>query len=335
MNLVVDISRGLGGLSYGDIGGKLYGRKMRNIVLFSIALAQSGFCCAYYIFVAKNLKDLVMLISNCNLVLPEWFFIIFQVLVFIPLSWVRKLNYFSLPCLIASVFIFLSVAYILFYNVAILYTSGPEKDILLFNSESFHLFIGTSLFSLEGICLILPIADSMKKPEKFNNTLSVCIITILVIFGLIGGTGYLAFGNRVSNIAFLNLPDTYLTSIIQFLYGLSIALSFPITIYPTIQIMETRLFHFSVSGRVSNAVKWKKNLFRAFLMSVLAAVAFFGSAYLDKFTSLVGYYAKSKTEKIKDWLILVFGILSLLFNSVITINDFFEEDNDIQNDRCS
>ncbi|KAJ3223188.1 hypothetical protein HK099_001439 [Clydaea vesicula] len=44
MNLIVDISRELGGMSYGDIGGKIYGRRMRSIVLFSIALAQSVSC---------------------------------------------------------------------------------------------------------------------------------------------------------------------------------------------------------------------------------------------------------------------------------------------------
>lgn len=105
MLLLVETSRVYGGMSFGDLGHHLYGPQMRHLVLFSIAIAQMGFCCAYYIFVAHNLRDLTMLVSDCKWILPEWTFIVFQVAIYFPLSWIRKIKHFSITSLIADVFI--------------------------------------------------------------------------------------------------------------------------------------------------------------------------------------------------------------------------------------
>jgi amino acid permease len=42
--------------SFGDIGGHLYGPWMRQAVLWSIAISQVGFVCAYMSFIATNLS---------------------------------------------------------------------------------------------------------------------------------------------------------------------------------------------------------------------------------------------------------------------------------------
>ena len=46
MLLLVETSRKLENKSFGEIGSTLFGTKMYYLVLFSIALAQMGFCCA-------------------------------------------------------------------------------------------------------------------------------------------------------------------------------------------------------------------------------------------------------------------------------------------------
>ena len=95
MLLLVETSRKLENKSFGEIGSTLFGTKMYYLVLFSIALAQMGFCCAYYIFVAQSLRELLIIFSNGRVVVPEWVFIIFQGVIYIPLSWVRQLKKFS------------------------------------------------------------------------------------------------------------------------------------------------------------------------------------------------------------------------------------------------
>ena len=104
-----------------------------------------------------------MIFSNCKWILPEWVFIFAQLIIYIPLSWVRKIQHFHITSLVADVFILLGLGYVFFYDMSILSTRGASHDIVWFNFESFSLFVGTAMFAFEGICLILPIAESMKR----------------------------------------------------------------------------------------------------------------------------------------------------------------------------
>ncbi|KAJ3345652.1 neutral amino acid transporter [Entophlyctis luteolus] len=289
MLLLLETSKELGG-SFGDIGEKLYGPPMRRLVLASIAISQAGFACAYYIFVAQNLRDLLMLFSNCTIILPDWVFLLVQIAIYVPLSWVRKIQFFSITSLVADVFILMGLAFIFSQNISVLSTVGPAADIIWFNMESFPIFIGTALFAFEGICLILPIAESMKEPQKFPRVLTFCVIVIGITFMVIGASGYLAFGLKVETVVFLNMPKSDFVLTLQFFYALAIILSFPLCVYPPIRITESALFGLA-DGKSSLMVKWQKNLMRACFVSFLAFVAWTGSSNLDKFVSLVGCFA--------------------------------------------
>lgn len=45
---------------------------------------------------------------------------------------------------------------------------------------------------------------------------------------------------------------------------------------------------FIKSGKFSNKVKWRKNLFRLVIVGVCIIVSIFGASDLDKFVSLIG-----------------------------------------------
>ncbi|KAJ1559687.1 neutral amino acid transporter, partial [Cladochytrium tenue] len=185
MLLLVETSRKLGG-SFGDVGEKLYGPGVRSLVLASIAISQAGFCCAYYIFVAQNMRDLLMITSDCKWVLPDWIFLLVQLAIYVPLSWVRRIKHFHLTSLVADAFIFAGLGYIFYFDLAQLAARGPARDVAWVNLESFPLFIGTAMFAFEGICLILPIAESMKRPERFGGILSLVMLLVCVVFVAIG-----------------------------------------------------------------------------------------------------------------------------------------------------
>ncbi|KAJ3327429.1 neutral amino acid transporter [Blyttiomyces sp. JEL0837] len=351
MLLLVETSRALGG-SFGDIGEKLYGPGVRSLVLASIAISQAGFCCAYYIFIAQNLRDLVMLVTDCRIIWPDWVFLILQLLLYVPLSWVRRIKHFSITSLIADVFILMGLAYIFYYDLTVLATRGASHDIVWFNLESFSLFVGTAMFAFEGICLILPIAESMKRPEQFHGTLTLCIVVVGTLFIAIGATGYLTFGERVETVVFLNLPkDSKVVLTLQFFYAVAIMLSFPLTVYPSIRISEAAVFGV-LDGKRSNLVKWQKNLMRALLVSFLAYVAWAGSNNLDKVVSLVGclaciplsfiypalfhyHVAQSAWVKAKDIALVVVGTIALVYTTYVTIEQWVDGSPDQPIDRCS
>jgi hypothetical protein len=72
--------------SFGDIGGHLYGPAMRLSVLFAIAISQIGFVCAYMSFVATNLEALARNVLDASEMYPSYFFVLVQLIVFIPLA---------------------------------------------------------------------------------------------------------------------------------------------------------------------------------------------------------------------------------------------------------
>ena len=150
MILLVETSRAHGHKSFGDLGQIIYGDKCRQTILASIAISQMGFCCAYYIFVGQNLRDLLMIVSDCKIILPDWVFICIQVLVYIPLAWVRKIKNFGITSLIADVFILAGLGYIFVYDLVLIGETGVQ-NVPWINLESFPLFVGTAMFAFEGI----------------------------------------------------------------------------------------------------------------------------------------------------------------------------------------
>jgi proton-coupled amino acid transporter len=92
-----------------------------------------------------------MNVSGCQWDWPDWVFILIQLALYIPLSWVRKIKHFSLTSLIADVFIMGGLGYVLYFNINSLAHNGVGPDIVHFNWEKFPLFIGTAMFAFEGM----------------------------------------------------------------------------------------------------------------------------------------------------------------------------------------
>jgi proton-coupled amino acid transporter len=153
MILLVEASRAFGGKSFGDLGHLIYGEWFKHLVLASIAISQMGFCCAYFIFVAQNLRDLLLIASGCAgwaQALPDWIFILVQLLLYVPLAWVRKIKNFGITSLIADVFILAGLGYIFCYDLFQIGSYGAY-EVPWVNLQSFPLFIGTAMFAFEGI----------------------------------------------------------------------------------------------------------------------------------------------------------------------------------------
>ncbi|KAI8141706.1 transmembrane amino acid transporter protein-domain-containing protein [Fennellomyces sp. T-0311] len=275
--------------SFGDMGGVLYGPKMKMAVLVAITLSQIGFVCAYMVFVAENLQSLVLAFSKCRLLLPMHLLILAQSFIFIPLAMIRKIQRLSVFALIADVFIVIGLLYLFYYDLKQLVVIGVGDVTLFWNPIHFPLFIGTVAFTYEGIGLVIPITESMKEPQKFPSVLRRALMAITGLFISLGAISYLAFGEDVQTIILLNLPSKDpMVSSIQTLYSLAICLSIPLQLFPAIRIMENGLFT-TRSGKNNAVVKWQKNVFRVLIVFLCAWIAIVGSRdKLDKFVSLIG-----------------------------------------------
>lgn len=275
--------------SFGDIGGILYGKWLRFLILFSIVVSQIGFVAAYIVFTSENLQAFILAVSDCKTLIPIKYLIMMQMVVFLPFSLLRDINKLAFTALVADAFIVVGLAYLFYFDILTLNSHGLA-DITLFNQDNWTLFIGTAIFTFEGIGLIIPVQESMKNPEKFPKVMFVVMVIITTIFTVMGAVSYAAYGSSTKTVVLLNLPqDNKMVNGVQFLYSLAILLSTPLQIFPAIRIMENGLF--TRSGKYNPYIKWQKNLFRFLTVVGCAAIAWGGADELDKFVALVGNFA--------------------------------------------
>ncbi len=344
--LLLDSKKKVKVSSFGDLGNKLYGNYMRLIILFSIVLSQIGFSSAYIIFTSENLKSFFdnfdHNLFNHNFTISELIFL--QILIFLPLSMIRNIGKLSFTSFLANFMILIGLIYICYSSLKVLNENGISKKIeFLFNSKSWTLFIGTAIFTFEGIGLIIPVQESMAKPENFKFVLKFTMILITFIFIFVAILCYLTFGSKVETIVLLSLPkDNNLINIIQLLYSMAILLSTPLQLFPAIRIMENGLFKSSssnnlssiiISGKSNLRIKWKKNFFRYFIVLISILIAYYGSNDLDKFVSIIGSFAciplvyiyppllhykafkNDKYGKVIDCLGIGFGVIMMVYTT--------------------
>ncbi|KAF8927178.1 neutral amino acid transporter [Haplosporangium gracile] len=327
--------------SFGDIGGHLYGPAMRLSVLFAIAISQIGFVCAYMSFVATNLEALARNVLDASEMYPSYVFVLIQLVVFIPLALIRNIARLSFTAVIADIFICFGLVYMYYFDIFTLATNGLS-DVVLFNPKDFALFVGTAVFTFEGIGLIIPITESMREPEKFPKVLTGVMIGITVLFTSLGALSYATFGSKTQTVILLNLPQqSHLVQSVQGLYSIAIMLSIPLQLFPAIRIMENGLF--TRSGKYNMLVKWQKNFFRILSLFACAAIAIWAGEDLDKFVSVVGSVAciplayifpamfhykthPNPKTRVFDVLLFAFGVITMVYTTGNTVYEWIKPD---------
>lgn len=276
--------------SFGGMGLKLYGRPMQFAINFSLVISQIGFSSAYIVFVSENLQAFILAVSKCETFIDIKYLILMQMVIFLPLSLYRNIHNIQKIAVAADVFILAGLLYLYYYDIYTMAHQGGIADIALFNKNDWTLFIGTAIFTFEGIGLIIPIQESMKEPRKFPWVLAMVMVIITVIFTSMGALSYAAYGSKTKTVVILNMPqDSKFVNGVQFIYSLAILLSTPLQFFPAIEITSMAIF--KRTGKNNPFVKWKKNMFRFFMVVLCATIAWLGADDLDKFVALVGSFA--------------------------------------------
>jgi solute carrier family 36 (proton-coupled amino acid transporter) len=84
-----------------------------------------------------------------------------------------------------------------------------ERNLLPPNLHSLPLFFGTAIFAFEGIAVVLPLQNAMKKPKNFSRRLGVLNVGVFfatVIYISFGAIGYWKYGEATEGSLTLNLP---------------------------------------------------------------------------------------------------------------------------------
>jgi len=290
--------------------------------------------------VAQNLQAFLLAVSKCANYVSILHLILAQLVVLLPLAMVRNLAKLSTTALVADAFILVGLIYIFGNEFAVIASQGIS-DVKLFNPRDYALLIGTAVFSFEGIGLVIPITDSMREPNKFPRALTGVMIFLTFLFAGAGVLSYGAYGPDVQTVILVNLPqDQKFVQVVQFLYSMAILLSIPLQLFPALRIMENGLF--TRSGKSDPRVKWQKNIFRFGVVAVCTVISWLGAADLDKFVAFVGSFAcvplcyvyppmlhyracaRTRSQKIADIALMVFGTAAAVFTTVQTVKLMIE-----------
>lgn len=105
------------------------------------------------VFVAQSLQALIEAVSNCKTEIPLHYLILVQILMFVPLAMIRKIQKLSIFALIADAFILIGLVYLYYYDFLTLIVQGVGQVEWIVNTSSFPMFVGTAVFTFEGVGL--------------------------------------------------------------------------------------------------------------------------------------------------------------------------------------
>lgn len=136
-----------------------------------------------------------------------------MLLAFVPVllsSLITNLKWLTPVSLFANFCMILGLAITLYYALRDGLQEIGERAYWT-NGSQLALFFGTAIFAFEGIALVMPLKNSMRKPLQFESTLGVLnvgMFLVSVMFMFAGCVGYLKWGEQVGGSLTLNLGDS-------------------------------------------------------------------------------------------------------------------------------
>ncbi|CAH0716554.1 unnamed protein product, partial [Brenthis ino] len=206
---------------------------------------QLGICCIYCVFVAENIKQARIRIALlCNY---------------------YHSNKYTYDSHYIAVF---------FYLIEDDVTVEQEK-LQLKSLTDIPVFIGTTLFALEAVGVVLALEYNMEKPKRFVGLcglFNIGMVIIMALYLLMGIFGYLKYGDAIKASLTLNLPqDQKKAQAAKVLFAISIFLTFPLQNFVAYNIIFRKL-NKTFTGRSLSALDYVLRIFLV-VLPWLTAVA--------------------------------------------------------------
>ncbi|KAF5271068.1 hypothetical protein FQR65_LT00487 [Abscondita terminalis] len=291
---------------------------IRGTVNIFLCLTQFGFCCVYFVFISRNIKQVMDYYGFEHSIHLHMAFILLPITL---CCLVRNLKYLTPFSALANICILYGITITLYYSC-----QKPFAEVEnLARPEQFPLFFGTALYAFEGIGSVLPLQNEMKNPKLFSRpfgVLNVGLTAIIILFCLLGLFSYLRFGDGVLGSVTLNLPkDELLSQTVKFVIPLGVLLTFALQFYIPIKI----IFPYIEKGfgplKNPTIIEYVVRIFFVLVIFTLAEIV----PYLDLFISLVGAFCStsialiippilefSTTSKVTIWMtiknVIIIGI---------------------------
>lgn len=199
-----------------------------------ICITQLGFCVIYISLVGETIN--LLLEETYDLGLRVCISITFPAL--LAASLIHTLKFLAPVSIISSILIFYGYAVCAVMSALDLPKISERK--LVAPVEQWPLFVGTVIFAFEGIALVIPLRNEMKKPytfDKYFGPLNVGMSICMVMLNSLGFMGYFKYGEDVKDSVTFNLPDTWVGDSAQATFALGILFTYPLQFYVVVKIL--------------------------------------------------------------------------------------------------
>ncbi|XP_055378751.1 proton-coupled amino acid transporter-like protein CG1139 [Condylostylus longicornis] len=227
-----------------------------HVAKIFLITVQLGTSCVYVVFISENIKYIVDYYTPAETHIDVRLYMCMILLPLILLNWVRNLKYLAPFTTIGNIATIVSFGVILYYIFREPISFENRNPVA--NIEKYPLYLGTVLFALEAVGVIIPLQNEMKKPKNFGRPFGVLNGAMLIIISLymgMGFFGYLKYGQDVKGSITLNLAeDEVLAQSVRGMLSFAIFITHALQSYVAIDI----LWNHYVKKRVkSNFTFWE------------------------------------------------------------------------------
>ncbi|XP_025087505.1 amino acid transporter AVT3B-like isoform X2 [Pomacea canaliculata] len=312
-------------LSYGDIGYHALGHAGKILVDLAIVLTQTGFCCAYLIFIAENLSDYI---SSIKL----WGWLCFLLPPLFLLTLFRHLSTLASSSLLAQISNLMAFGVVFWFDLE--HLSQVNIHPTEVSIRGFPFFLAISIYCFEGAGMILSLEASLAEDvqHKFKKFFILAMVVITSLYISFGICGYLSFGQDTNEVITLNLPkgqSFHFSMVVKICLCLGIFFTYPVMLFPVIKIIENYFLPDAnqkpckgnilrgclvmLTGFVVLAVPNFANLMALVGASCCTLLAFIlpGVFHLCIYKSSI-----TRSQQIIDWLLILFGICGTIAGTV-------------------
>ncbi|GFO11588.1 proton-coupled amino acid transporter 1 [Plakobranchus ocellatus] len=308
-------------MSYGDVGFEAMGSSGRLLVDGAVVTSQIGFCCAYLIFICKNLSDFVPSVD-----MVQWLLMILPPVTLLTL--LRSLNSLAFTSLMAQCSNLFAFGVVFWFDFEHFHEIKIHpREISL---ENLPFFFVIAIYCYEGAGLVLSLESSLAKEvrHKFSRYFVSTLVVVTSLYIAFGVCGYLSFGPETNQIITLNLPKgTGLDFSLLVKSCLCVALfcTYPVMMFPVMRILE----HYFIPD--AHKSFWKGNVLRGLVVLLTGMVVIVIPNFAD-LMALVGatcctflafvmpglFHMKlfqgdlSQRQKLFDWTLICLGILGTI-----------------------
>jgi len=319
--------------SYPSLVGHVFGPAGYRITAVMVIVTQLAFCTGWVIIVVDNLA-----ITTQWATTQTFSLLAFPLLLLLSsVRWLADLWVLSLLGLLAYCVGVMGSSY--YYILAGDLHYDPV-DAGVVHWGTLPKFAGTAMHGLEAILMVLPVEDSMAKPQHAPWVIFFGL-TIYALFSVVFGTvGYMyGLGDCVKDSGAVVtdcLPSGALTTVVRLSLASAILLSFPVILFPVSEIAEEILFPSQQTSAVRRTLLGCVEVFLTCIIACLCPnFSIFSDIVGTLMVPIVGFVLPSvlylkllpqEDKKISDMivevillacgpLLLVLGVYSLLKHS--------------------